>query len=322
MTRASSLCAAVLLLGFLPGLVLAVGGKPGGSLSLGYRVDSLDWSISGGSGGPNILSELEWNDMDILQLSAELSGSSATGIYFRGLFDYGWVQDGVNRDSDYAGDNRTLEFSRSVNDTDGGVVMDISAGLGLVFSMGESDQLQVIPMLGLSYHQQDLRMRNGNQRVSDLANFQIIDPSVTSVLPLGPFPGLNSRYDAEWSGPWIGADIILNMREAGVAFVRVEGHSVNYSAQATWNLRGDLAQPVSFEHEANGQGWLLELGWQGEDSPDYWVWGVSVITQSWNTDAGIDRIFGAGGGVGVTGLNEVNWVSNSVNITLRKAFDH
>jgi Protochlamydia outer membrane protein len=306
--------------GVFPATVMAAGVQSNGSLSLGYRADSLDWNIDGGSAGPNVLSELEWRDLDILQLKAEIRSINPTGIVFRGNADYGWVLDGVNRDSDYAGDNRSLEFSRSVNDVGGGRVWDISGGLGQIFSVGEDGQWQIIPMVGFSYHQQDLRMRNGNQRVSSLANLQVLDPTATGMPPLGPFPGLNSSYQAAWYGPWLGADVFLDLKESGTAFARLETHWVNYFAEADWNLRSDFAHPVSFEHKSDGQGWVLELGWQEQPSPFYWVWGVSAVVQFWAAEPGIDRTFYSGGGTGVTKLNEVNWSSRSINVTLQKAF--
>jgi len=304
------------LLGISPGAVLAVVEESGGSLSLGYRVDSLDWNIRAGS-GPNVLSELEWKDMDIAQLRGELSGSNGENIYFRGQASYGWVWDGRNRDSDYAGDNRSLEFSRSSNSVDGSRVLDLSAGLGVTFHTGAADRWRIIPMVGYSWHYQGLRMRNGNQVVWNSSNAALL--GINGNVPLGPFAGLNSNYDAQWYGPWLGTDIFLDLQAGGTVFMRLEAHRVHYSAQANWNLRSDFAHPVSFEHRADGWGQVLELGWQGVSSPMHWTWGVSIVVQSWSTDAGVGRVFFSDGGVGVVRLNEVNWSSNSINFTLRKA---
>ncbi len=161
-------------------------------------------------------------------------------------------------------------------------------------------------------------MVNGNQVVWDSTNAALL--GFRGSVPLGPFAGLNSSYDAEWYGPWLGADIFLDLQAGGALFVRLEAHWVNYFAQADWNLRGDLAHPVSFEHEADGQGGVLELGWQNVFSRTYWAWGVSIVAQSWSTDSGIARIFDSDGSADATRLNEVNWSSRSINFTLRKTF--
>ncbi len=53
------------------------------------------------------------------------------------------------------------------------------------------------PLLGYSYHEQNLNITDGNQTIPDS----------------GSFPGLNSSYDTEWQGPWIGFDLRFKARE-------------------------------------------------------------------------------------------------------------
>jgi len=301
-----------------PGAVRAADASSSLALSLGKRVDSLDWNIDGGSAGPNILSELEWRDLGILQLKAELQKTNYAGIIFRGNVDYGWVRNGVNQDSDYDGNNRTLEFSRSVNGVDGSRVWDVSGGLGASFYPGALNQFRIIPMVGYSYHRQQLRMTDGYQ-----------------VIPaLGSFPGLNSSYDAEWSGPWLGADAIWDLSNGGAFYTRLETHWVDYYAKANWNLRTvandpptAFQHPISFEHRANGRGWVLELGWRSLPSGNSWEWGIGLSVQRWQTSAGRNRFYGAdpappcsGNCYGETTLNEVNWFSRSLNFSLQKSF--
>jgi hypothetical protein len=300
-------------------------------VSAGYRLDSLDWNIdgSGNSVGsePNILSELQWRDLDIFQLKAEVAGGNEKGVYFHGLADYGWAMDGENQDSDYAGDNRTLEFSRSINGIDGSRVLDLSGGLGYQFQFGEQSRHSVIPLIGLSYHEQRMRMTDGRQVVSDLANAQVLDPGVTSLPSLGPFAGLKSSYDAEWFGPWLGTDLLLQLREGSTLFAHLARHWARFSAKADWNLRDEFAHPVSFDHRADGRGWVVELGWRQAPSVYHWVWGVSLSLQRWHTDAGVDRTYFVDpappcyGNCYIEGrLNEVNWSSSSLSLTLRKEF--
>jgi len=295
-----------------------------GAVSVGYRMDSLDWNISGAGNpvgnSPNILSELEWRDMQFLQLKGELSGTNAQGFYFRGYTNLGWVVDGVNQDSDYAESNRRAEFSRSVNAVGGSRVLDVSGGLGTTFFMGPTQQYRFIPMLGLSYHNLNMRMRKGYQDVSNLSNAQLVDPEITSLPPLGPFGGLNSRYEAEWSGPWVGADMLLDLRSSGRILVRLEKHWVNYYAKANWNLREDFDHPLSYEHKSSGEGWVFELGWQNAPVDYQWVWGVNVSLQSWEAGAGEYLVHFADGSLGVSQLNGVNWSSKSIHLSLSKAF--
>ena len=107
----------------------------------GYRTDKFDWNIANdltGSSTPNILSELTCDDLDIFQFGIESSlRISNSHLPFLGLItgyiNYGSIIAGGNQDSDYAGDNRTFEFSRSNNDSSDGDVWDVSLALGPEF---------------------------------------------------------------------------------------------------------------------------------------------------------------------------------------------
>ncbi len=305
------------------------GGYAETTFMAGYRQDSLDWNINGAGNpvgsSPNILSELTWRDLDIFQMRGEIVAANTDGIYFRGSAGYGWVLGGENQDSDYAGDDRTLEFSRSINGVDGSRVSDIKGGLGVEFPFGAQEKHRFVPLLGYSYHSQQLKMTDGNQVVFDLANLQVFDPSATGTIPLGSFSGLNSSYDATWSGLWLGTDILLDLEDRGSMYLHLERHWPKYEAKANWNLRDDFAHPVSFEHEANGRGWVMELGWHNQPARNDWVWGASMTLQSWTTSSGTDRTFLVIPGPPCNGncytegiLNEVNWFSKSINITLSK----
>ncbi|MFA5259602.1 MAG: hypothetical protein WC450_00045 [Candidatus Omnitrophota bacterium] len=90
----------------------------GGSVNVGYglRQDDLVWSI-GYPGGPNILSELTWDDVESIQLKGRADLTFYDHFVLDGMYAYGDVYDGTNQDSDYLGDFRTYEFSRSRNDS-------------------------------------------------------------------------------------------------------------------------------------------------------------------------------------------------------------
>ena len=292
------------------------------SFSAGYRQDSLDWNINGegnpvGS-SPNILSELTWRDLKIFQVKTEMAGSNAHRIYFRGSANYGWVIDGENQDSDYAGDNRTLEFSRSINSVNGSKVMGLKGGVGYEYPFGAHSEHSFVPLVGYSYHSQQMNMTDGNQKLSNYANLLIYDPSATGVPPLGSFPGLKSSYDATWSGLWLGADTRLDLQANGLAFLHLEVHFPKYTARANWNLRDDFDHPVSFEHDANGRGWVIEMGWHNQLSHYQWELGVSLTLQRWVTDSGVDRAYYSDNTYSEGVLNEVNWSSSTLNVTVSK----
>jgi hypothetical protein len=272
----------------------------------GYRVDDFDWNIAGDINGnnPNILSELTWDDLKIFQVTLQNKTVFRQTFYFRGSLAYGWILDGENQDSDYNGDNRTLEFSRSNNSADDGDVLDASAGIGYQFTFGFGmDKFGITPLIGYSFHQQNLKISDG---------FQTIPAT-------GSFPGLASTYDAEWSGPWVGLDIVFKSNKKYNLYAEIEYHWGDYYAEADWNLRTDFAHPKSFEHDADGDGIVLSAGWR-YFFDNHWAVNLNFNYQDWSTDNGIDRVFLASGSISETRLNEANWQSFATMIGLAYVF--
>jgi len=271
-------------------------------LSTGYRVDDLDWNIAGDINGnnPNILSELEWEGLESFQLKLVNKTVFDQLFLLRGSLAYGWIFDGENQDSDYLGDNRTLEFSRSNNNSDDGNMLDASFGIGWQFTFGRSDFVMA-PVIGYSYHEQNLTMTDGYQTIP----------------PLGPFPGLDSTYETEWKGPFIGLDFSFRTDEKSKitpeieTLISIEYHLADFYAEANWNLRTDFAHPKSFEHEADGYGIVFSTA--VKFLFDYhWSFNINLDYQNWSTDAGTDRVFFANGTIVETQLNEVNWTSYAI----------
>jgi hypothetical protein len=269
------------------------------SLNTGYRVDDLSWSIAGSSYGtnPNILSELTWSDLETFQ--AAVSGRVLVNewFYVRGAFGYGWTFSGDNLDSDFLGNTRSQEYSRSSNSADGGTVLDASIGAGYQFSF-LSGRLRLAPLLGYSYNAQNLALNDGAQVIAT--------PGFTP--SIGSINGLDSSYDASWLGPWLGIDLSAEITKRLSLLGTFEYHWANYGAEGYWNLRNDLAHPKSFEQDADGKGYLIAV------SAEYllagsWSLNMSLSYQKWSTDPGHDRLDYANGSVAETRLNEVNWDS-------------
>jgi hypothetical protein len=292
------------------------------SIDIGYRADDFDWNIAGDISGnnPNILSELTWNDLEILQLElglAKIFPYRFVGFVLKGEIAYGFIFDGENQDSDYFGDNRTGEFSRSNNSTEDGNTSDVSIGVGFnppvlsvpISSVWNFSLGTTFPIFGFSFHSQNLTITEGFQTIP----------------PLGPFPGLNSSYDAEWYGPWVGFELNAKIYKRDVTspahefFFGIEYHWADYYAEANWNLRTDLAHPKSFEHEADGSGRVLSAGYNYFFNPQ---WSLNFIykKQKWETDPGIDRVFFADGTEAATRLNEVNWKSSAIMVGVTRSF--
>ena len=93
-----------------------------------------------------------------------------------------------------------------------------------------------------------------------------------------------------------------------------------YEATADWNLRDDFEHPKSFEHEAEGTGYIASIGSQYKLTQDLSL-NLSVDYQKWQADKkGIDTTFFSDGTTSETKFNEVNWESMGANIGIKYAF--
>lgn len=173
----------------------------------------------------------------------------------------------------------------------------------------------VCPMLGYAVSEQDLNIVDGYQALTSL-------PATT---PIGAFRGLDSRYQTHWKGPWLGVDLLFSVPCSGGPFTSVgvmftgEYHWVDYDADANWNLRTDFNHPISFSHEADGNGLVLGatilLAVKNR-----WGFNLAMNTKEMTTDSGLDRIYYADGTTANTRLNEVRWRSFSFEAGLSYKF--
>ena len=284
-------------------------------LGVQQRNDQVDWNIAGTKDGtnPNILSELTWDDLSVQELTLGFTALIQRRLCLQGYLNYGQIVSGDNQDSDYRADDRREEFSRSNNDAGDGRTFDISMGLGYVLPIPPK-ALRIIPLAGMSFHQQNLAMSDGYQTIT-----------WDNGPPLGPFAGLDSTYEAQWWGPWVGLEINVDIVTGWRALSRVypyaglEYHWAVYYAQADWNLRDDFEHPKSFEHEAMGNGIRMMVG-IGTQFGRNWCVEVGYTEQQWSAADGTDRLFFSDGTQVETRLNEVNWASRSLGLVLRYQF--
>ena len=269
------------------------------NFSLGLRQDDFNWHIAGSNGTPNVLSELTWRGMDIGL--GQFSGEMRIGkVLLFGELAMGTIVDGESQDSDFRGNNRTLEFSRSTSDA-GGDVFDGSIGVGIPFwyFYPSADGVAVLtPLFGLAGNYQDLKMTNGVQRI----------PAD------GPFPvALNSSYEATWEGPWLGLRGEFYNAKRLLTQVQWEYHfEVEYDAVANWNLRSDFQHPVSFRHAAEAQGHRLIVSVRYVTLPRTEFF-VSLDGHWYFTDNGTDITYFSDGGTSRLQLNRAEWDSIGIN---------
>lgn len=273
------------------------------TLGSGWRRDELRWTIAGDSSGrnPNILSELDWTDLEIIPVSlvGELTFLKRWHLALEG--SYGTITGGKNRDSDYNSNNRRGQFSRSRAETEG-KVLDGSLLLGYDFPL--HSRLILTPWAGVTLRRQDLNDKNGVSEID------------TESGETGAFSGLDSKYGAEWRGGVLGLEGKLRLSDRWRLRAGFRYALLDYEGTGEWNLRDDMD---GFKHTATGHGWQLQAGAEWDLAPR-WTLGVSAFYGRYTTSSGTDETILNDGGRVSTRLNEVEWKTAGVNAAVTFKF--
>ena len=266
-----------------------------------YGQGDFVWSKAGVDNSPNILSELTWRGLRSRGVQGVLRSDLNRDWYIEAAGEYGLFYAGANQDSDYFGDNRTGEYSRSNNSGSGGHVFTASLAVGRRLEDDGAGRTRMLA--GYAYSRQTLTITDG---------FQTIPAT-------GSFDGLNSEYRAVWAGPWIGLE---HRRQTGKRLNvtgRVEYHLPSYTGEARWNLRSDLEQPVTNNHWAHGSGIRASLGLD-YDAGSRWRLGVHVDYARHETGYGTDQVNISSGDKIRVRLNEAVWQSWACRVSANYRF--
>ncbi|MDR2093111.1 MAG: omptin family outer membrane protease [Azoarcus sp.] len=294
---------------------VAHGAEPEGRVnawtaSLGYRRETLDWSIAGTNGFPDVLSRLDWDvEMAELRINGEWMAANGFTIAVEGA--YASAFSGEVRDSDYDLDRREHEFSRSYSESHRSTASRVALGLG--WRILPHSRVGLTPMLGYAYQEQDLRARHGRQVLSepcaicdadgDGIGGDIITPPVGTRLT-----GLDIHYQPRWHGPWLGLRLDARIGSRFGLHVGAKYQWFNYRANADWNLREEFAHPRSYTHHGDSRGWQGEIGMRWRLSAQSAIT-LTVDQHQQRLKRGTDRTFFADGRTSKTRLNDVNWDS-------------
>ncbi len=273
------------------------------SLDSGYRQGEFQWTIAGNNSGsdPNILSDLDWQDLRIVPVGLKAEVDLWGSWKLRAAGSYGHVFSGKSRDSDYDGNNRSGEFSRSYADAAGSYTLDASFELGYAFH--PTQRLTLTPWLGVAWHEQFLRMRNGVSVLDDEGY-------------TGKFGGLDSSYDAKWLGGSLGLEAKYSITDTFRLFLGARGELLQYEARGDWNLRDDSRY---FDHKADGYAITVKAGVEWDLRPT-WTLGVAADWTAMRTSAGEDRSHITGGGTDTTRMNGARWQSFGITTGLTFRF--
>jgi hypothetical protein len=281
---------------------------------IGQRSGELRWNIASDPTGlvsPNIISELTYSDLSISEIQGEAQIWINSG-FLRNTLIEGGIKVGTNKggfvtDSDYKGNNRTDEYSRSKSDPEDSTTLDGKLLLG--YRMQVDRYTYITPMIGSIYSRQSLKMKSG---------IQILDTRSIKH-NLGPFSSaLDSTYEAEWMGGLLGINTQFRITKHQLDF-RWERLIFGYYAEANWNLRTSFAHPKSFAHWGQGTGNNIEIRYQYYVSPTLSL-RASYRLEDWQIKKGDVDFYLADDTVSSTQLNEVVWVSSTTSLGLALDF--
>jgi len=265
---------------------------------IGERQTEVDWNIAGNLAGtnPNIISELEWKDIKSHQFL--LGGIWTEGDYFLQVFgEYGKIYSGENQDSDYNLDDRKGEFSRSVNNSSKGYLMDTSINYGKDYFF--SGKIKVSPVLGYGFHLQHLKIYDGKQ-----------------VIGLADLTGLDSLYQANWYGPKFGVGLSYKKNSSVFSF-NYSYQDIHFNGHTDWNLRSDLKHPISMTQKGRGSGTKISGSFETAVSD---FSSFSLVGNRYNYSAVGDHTFNLVSGDSSQKLNQVNWKASEIKLVYRSLF--
>ncbi len=270
----------------------------GVELAVAARIDSLQWSIPGSGGYPNILSELTW--WGLVSAGATIRGRYAAGsLAFTcegGIFN---TFTGRNTDYDYLADDRTSVLAYSENSSNGGMTADVKLGFGYdEYDPVGRGRAHFALLGGPFVSAQNLLITDGTQYPGAI-----------------PLTGISSTYNALWWGSWIGLTAGYETPSGSSFSGTLETLFTLYSGTANWIRRTEFAHPVSFRQLATGGGLMMHL--EAATAPKnhlQWIFraGVGFLT----TAPGTDQLYYANGSVATGTLNGATWTTISLSAGL------
>lgn len=276
-------------------------------LTTGYLKGDFHWQIAADLSGtltPNVLSSLSYQDLSAPTVSFHqklfIKQERYQNFYLLWQAEYGKIEEGVVQDSDFDDNNESSEYSRSLSDPTDSPLAHFLVGLGAILTENHKHTLSM--EAGLSIYQQTFFKTNGRQVIA----------TDMRTPPVGDFSGLNSSYQARWLSGFIAVSDTVSIQKHKLTLT-ARLLQTDYQAKADWNLRQDFAHPVSFQHDALGQGAHFEISYQIPLSQNFSLYSAWTQNQM-KTDSGLDTVFFADGSAGVTKLNEAKWKSQTMSV--------
>lgn len=220
----------------------------------GFRLESYELSLINNDETPNILSHVSWNRLRIFEHALGLH-IPLENIALHADLRVGRILDGSFLDSDYDGNNRTLEFSRATSNISGNCYA-LSAHIELPKKLDNKNTVSFL--VGYDFDQSSY---DGKNLVSHIPNKGLI------------YQGDVTSFRTQLHGPWVGLKHQIELNKKWSFYSQVKAHLKLLYANADWKLRNDFKHPKSFENY--GAGWglsgMIGLTYQASDKSSFFA---------------------------------------------------
>lgn len=228
---------------------------------IGYRKDRIDWNFKDRCVIlPRAKSNVQLDNQDIFQVAVNGRACPWQCLFMRFDADYGWICHGSNHErfsfdsnfkfsesyssyysNSYSSRKRGLAI-KSHSSLKGKWVADVDAGLGFPFFFF-CTPLELIPMAGYSYHTQHITASRSSHIRRHIPRF--MQKFINS-------RRRETRYEADWYGPWVGCDYEYNTYEFWNVYGGVEFHIAQCNRKRTSSIGIPFIDGFSQTSKAHG----------------------------------------------------------------------
>lgn len=237
------------------------------SITLGpeYRNEDFRWSIAGNTQGqnPNVLSELIFKPINSAGFHSQIEYHIIEKFSMSMHYNRLWTYKGEVTDFDYGGDNRTNPTTELYLQSNKGHAR--TAGVNFNYHFLKKNDFTATGGIGIDFTRELFYLTNDSD------------------------PLLQSTYDAQWNGP--NATLRGSFQPGKFNFgAGLTYRYMIYDAKANWNLVETFQHPVSFTHDAKGNGFdgRLTFGIQPKTFLNIQLHG---LYSNWKTNYGTDKLF-------------------------------
>lgn len=256
----------------------------GSEIGLGYtyRQDDIQYKFDSSLDCFTDSFEQTFNKIKIQQVSGLLKFDIYNIVYSRTKADFGWVFDGSTHHTSHVFDD-TFKDSGCVTNN---YVFDFSTAVGCIWDCG-ANGFKLIPLVGYAWDNQTF----------EAGNIEVVEDTRYDSALGTHLSDVHQIFKANWFGPWIGLDVILDTFYGWEIFLEFEYHWAEYRgsfSQGDFAINGFVVDSVDRHDFGCGQGFVGNIGLKTNCSCGWYGYIIGGV-QAFNTSQGYTKDENNGG---------------------------